>query len=196
MVGQLKWEKSITWENPGIAGSPYLNEEFQNGDVYYDGKYKVVQIPLRYNAFNDEFEYKDKNVTMAFADPASIDKIVIGDEVFIYIEKGGQKKVFGYVKMWNDTAPAVLTKMKIEFFKQEELQPFTEPKPDRFERAYDKHYLMKSQIENEKITSVKKLIKSLGNHTSELSDFAKYEKISASDPEELAKLLEFFHGLN
>ncbi|MCK5468824.1 MAG: hypothetical protein KAI99_09945 [Cyclobacteriaceae bacterium] len=196
MVGQLKWNKNIHADNPGIKGSPYLYEEFQSGEVYYDKKYKVVQIPLQYNLYNDEFVYEYKNVTMAFANPGSIDKIVIGDEVFIYIEKDKQKKVSGFVKMWNDQYPTVLTKMNVDFLKKEQVQPFTEQKLDRFERTLDKHYLMKSQNEIEKISSVKKLIKSLGNHLSELSDFAKYEKISANDPEELTKLLEFYHGLD
>ena len=55
---------------------------------------------------------------------------------------------------------------------------------------------MKSENEIVKISSIKKLIKSLDSHAIELSDFAKKEKISANDLDELAKLLEFYNGLD
>lgn len=51
---------------------------------------------------------------------------------------------------------------------------------------------MISENEIENINSMKKLIKSLGDHEVELSDFAKKEKISAGDPVELAKLCNYY----
>ena len=132
---------------------------------------------------------------MAFADPRHIDKIVIENEIYIYIDKSMGAEVFGFVKKWNAKLPTVLTKMKIEFLNKEDPKPFEDTKPERFERAMDKHYIMKSKNEIVKVTSVKKLIKYLGTHTEELSIFAKEEKISAGDPEELAKLLEYYHEL-
>lgn len=195
LVGRLNWNKTINPSSVEIQGSPYLNEAFQLGEVYYDGKYKISRLPLRYNLHNDEIEYKEKNAIMAFADPNSIDKVVIGDQVFVYIKKDKKSPVSGFVQMWNDRLPTVLTKMKVDFLEKEEAKPYVDPKPARFERGYDKHYLMKNQNEIEKIVSVKKLIKSLGKHQSELSAFAKKEKVSSSDPEELAILLNFYHEL-
>ena len=87
MVGQLEWSNATQKEVSNISGSPYLYEDFKAGNVYYDGKYKVEQIPLRLNLYNDEFEYKEKKAIMSFANPKRIDRIVIGDEVFIYLEK-------------------------------------------------------------------------------------------------------------
>ena len=86
--------------------------------------------------------------------------------------------------------------MKVDFLKKDEPKPYEESKPDRFERAHDKHFLMKSQSEIEKIVSVKKLIKSLGTHQQELSAFAKKENISSVDSVELAKLLDYYNGLD
>ena len=70
-----------------------------------------------------------------------------------------------------------------------------DPKPDRFEKGANKYYIMKSVQEIEKVTSIKKLIKFLGDHNSELTKFSKEEKISASNDEELAKLVDYFHSL-
>ena len=195
LVGQLEWDKVTQKELSNIYGSPYLYEDFKDGNVYYDGKYKVEQIPLRLNLYNDEFEYREKNTIMSFANPARIDKIVIGSEVFIYLEKSKTHHLSGFVKMMNAEVPAVVTKMKTEFLEKDDPKPYVKPKPDRFERIHDKHYIMKSETEIEKITSVKKLIKYLGDHNTELTKFAKKEKISANDEAELAMLLDYYHEL-
>lgn len=195
MIGQLNFDRKAQGGNTGIEGSPYLTDEFKNGEVYYGGKYKVPKVPLRLNLYNDQFEYKDRSAILALADPKIIDKIIIEDEIYIYIEKNGGSDVEGFVKMWNAELPSVLTKMKTVFKDKEEPKPFEETKPDRFERVLDKHFIMKSSDEVVKIASVKKLIKYLGAHQDELSSFAKKEKVSSGDPEELAKLLDYFQEL-
>ena len=195
LVGQLNWDRRIQEGNDNIAGTPYLEEEFKNGDVYYDKEFKVEQVPLRLNLYNDEFEYKVKNTVMAFADPGHIDKIVIDTDVYIYLDQDTGPELHGFVKKWNEQLPSIVTKMKTEFLNKEEPKPFEDTKPDRFDRKLDKNYVMVGNSEFEKISSVKKLIKYLGDHNSELTSFAKKEKISSGDPEELAKLLEYFHSL-
>jgi len=198
MIGQLNWDRNSLQGNTDhtdIAGSPYLYEDFKNGDVYYDKKFKVENIPLRLNLYSGDFEYMEKNIVMAFSDPSHIDKVVIGDEVFIYLDKATGNQVSGYVKKRNDKLPCLLTKMETEFLNKEDPKPFEDPKPDRFHRTLDKNFIMMSDSEIEKVTTVKKLIKLLGNHSSELTSFAKNEKISSGDPEELVRLLEYFHSL-
>lgn len=192
---RLNWNKTIQTPSADIQGSPYLNEEFQPGDVYYDGKYKITQLPIRYNLHTDEMEYKEKGAILAFADPNSIDKIIIGNRFFVYIKENTQNKVSGFVQIWNEQYPAITTKIKVDFFPKEEAKPIVEAKPARYERGHSKHYLMKNEYGLEKIGSVKKLIKSLGKHESELSAFAKKEKISGSKPEQMAKMLEYYHRL-
>ena len=196
LIVHLDWNKTIHSISEEIQGSPYLNEEFMVGEVYYDGKYKVTDLPLRYNLYNDEIEYKDNNTPMAIAQPDKIDKVIIGKNIFIYIKKNSLHKVSGFVRIWNDESPSILTKMKVAFFEKEPPKAIVESKPARFERKYDIHYLMKSPEEIEKIKSVKKLIQSLGNHEKELTDFAKKEKISSRNPAELAKLLDHYHGFH
>lgn len=179
-----------------IKGSPYLNEEFQTGEIFYSGKYRIDKIQLRYNLYVDNIEYKDKNVVMAFARPSMIDKVVIGDEVFMYIkEKEKKGDVSGFVKKWNDQFPSVVTKMKVEFFDKDPVKAFEEQKPARFERAYDMNFLMINEEELERIKSVKKLIQYIGDHQSELEKFAKKEKISSNKPKELAKLIDYYNSL-
>ncbi len=191
----LNWSKRVQTSNLIIQGSPYLNDEFKPGEVFYEGKFKISNVPLRYNMYNDEMEFMDKNVVLAIAFPEKIDKVIIGKETFIYIGKSDEKGLKGYVIKWDDTFPCILTKMKVEYFDKEPPQPIVESKPARYERAYDQQYLMKSSNEIESIKSIKKLIQSIGDHENELTNFSKKEKISANDPQELIKLIDYYKGL-
>ena len=96
--------------------------------------------------------------------------------------------------MWNTRAPYLLTKMEIKYKKGEEAKPFDlhEPTPDRLERIPDKHFIMRDPNDIEKVTSVKKLIRYLGAHNAELSEFAKKTEIKDDEPEKLVKLVNYY----
>ena len=184
-----------TNELEDVQGTPYLYEEFKNGEIYYGGKHKIEQIPLRLDLFRDRLEYKDeKGVIMAFGNPDRMDFIIIDKEVFVYLPKNRAYKISGFLKMWNTRMPCILTKMNVNFLKAEEAKPFDlhEPRPDRLERVPDNHFIMVNKEEIERVTSVKKLIKYLGAHSEELTEYAEKIQISQDDPEALAKLVNYY----
>jgi len=194
-MNQVNKNNQLEFNLPDVDGTPYLNEEFTDGSIYYDGKYRIPSIPLRVNLYNDAMEYKDKNAILQVSKPERIDKIMIDGQTFIYLTKKDKSKVNGYVRKWNEHFPAVISKMEVIFMPKEEPRPFEEPKPDRFVRQNDKYYLLFADGETSEINSVKKLIKTLGDHQKELTDFSKKEKISKNDGEELSKLLDYYHSL-
>ena len=151
---------------------------------------------MRLNLYSGEMEYKNMNAVMVFADPAKVDKVVIGEEIYIYLNKGKSSPVNGFVRMWNEGYPTIISKMNVNFLKMEPAKPYVDPKPDRYERAPDEQFIMLENGDIEKIGSVKKLIQALGSHESELSAYAKKEKISASDASKLASLIIYFKQLN
>ena len=177
-----------------VEGSRYLYDEFVMGEVF-DKKMNIRQAPLRLNLHNDELQYVEDSTIFAFAKPSSIEKIFLGNEVFIYIKPSSEVEVSGFLKKWNSTYPAILTKMKISFYK-ESTEFLGRIKPNRFVRDPDLHYIMKSGTEIIEITSVKDLIKALGSHSKELYEFAKAERISKNNGAELAKLVDYYHSLN
>jgi hypothetical protein len=194
-MNRVNKNNQLEFNQPDIEGTPYLNEEFIDGAIYYDGKYRIPSIPLRVNLYNDAMEYKDKNTILAVAKPERIDKIIIDDQTFIYLNKKNKSEVNGYVRKWNESFPSVISKMQVKFMPKEEPRPFEEAEPDRFVRQNDKHYLLFADGEISEIKSVKKLIKLLGDHQNELTDFSKEKKVSKNDAEELSKLLDYYHSL-
>ena len=195
---EVYWDQNKTLDSNSdkIQGSLYLNEAFKKGDLFTEGKYVYTDVDFRLNLYLDEMEYKTKGLRMVLSEPEKIDKVVVDGEVFVYIKKGIEDDASGYVKVWNEQMPYILTKMGVEFKPKDQPKPYVETKPDRWERTKDKHFVRTSETVVVKVKSVKMLIKLLGKHTSELSAFAKKEKISSNDPEELAKLIEYYHSLN
>ena len=182
-------------EKEYIEGSRYLNDDFIIGDIYYDDSLQITEIPLRLNLHNDELEFLQYDSVYAIAQPYRIDKVVLGNDDFIYINHHTNAEISGYVKLWNVGYPMLITKMRVDCYKKVSGQAFVESHPDRFERAPDKQYLVKSENEIIEITSTKKLIKLLEDHAQELTTFAKERKISGKDPAPMAKLLNYYHTI-
>ncbi len=195
LANEIQWNKKTSNAAMTIAGSPYLHDDFQEGVVYLEGKYKVDHVPMRLNLHSDEMEFMSKNTVMVIAEPAKVDKIIIGEEIFLYIKKEQKSQVSGFVKQWNDGYPAIITKMQIDFLKKEAAKPYVEPKPDRYERAPDEIFLLLGDGNMERVSTIKKLIQSLGAYESEMQEYAKKEKISASDPAELSAFIDYFRKL-
>lgn len=180
-----------------IEGTRYLHDDFRNGNVYYAGKTQPIQLPLRLNLHNDEFEYMEKDSVFAFEEPNRIDKVILEDEVYIYIDKSIDMDIYGFVKISDTEFPCILTKMRIAFLKKViSRSPTVESAPDRFVRIDDRNYLMKSETEFLSASSVKILI-SLLDHSQELTEFAKEEKIygRSQSGNEMAKILDYYHTL-
>ena len=81
------------------------------------------------------------------------------------------------MKIWNNQYPAIITKMSVEYLEKEPPKALVDPKPPRFVNKENQHFLMKSKTDIVKIRSVKRLIESLGEYKSELTRFAKDEKV-------------------
>lgn len=182
-----------TDEKNYIEGTRNLYDDFRPGVIYYNDNRNNLRVPLRLNLYNDAFEYVKNDTLYALEDLNRLEKVVMDNQVFIYIERNRMTDVSGYVVRWNDEYPAIITKMEMGFIGAG--RDVYTSKPQRFERKKDKHYIMNSYNEVEQIYSVKKLIKYLGTHQQELSDFAKKEKISSENPEELVKLLDYYQKL-
>ena len=93
LASRVSKAKIVSGANSGISGSPYLAEDFQNGDVFYRRKYKISNVHFRYNIFNDQIEYKSMNMILSFANPEKIDSIVAKDLIFRYLKRNEHHKV-------------------------------------------------------------------------------------------------------
>ncbi|MDZ7607617.1 MAG: hypothetical protein U5K79_18960 [Cyclobacteriaceae bacterium] len=74
LANEIQWNKKTGNTAKTIAGSPYLHDDFQEGVVYFDRKYKVDHVPMRLNLHSGEMEFMSKSTVLVIANPAKVDK--------------------------------------------------------------------------------------------------------------------------
>lgn len=102
-----------------IVGTPYVNPEFQRGNVFKDGALLESNAQLRYNALRDEIEILKQGA------PESATKLIVRDEdiyvkilndTYVYIESDNEEVATGYYLVLIENEKASLyKKQKKEF---------------------------------------------------------------------------------
>jgi hypothetical protein len=183
-----------TYEN--IEGSPFLNETFVAGEII-TSNLKFVDIPMRYNIFSDQIEFKQNNSSYILAPEARIKQVHIGDHVFVAEEHQVKGKLkLGFLTLLDSGKEVLMAKKIVNY------NPKTEPTaldplshPAKFTRSQDVYFYKIGNTPVNQISSLKDLIKNLPGKQEEVTEFAKKEKISIKKEDELLKLVRFYNTL-
>jgi len=184
-------------EKSDILGSPYESDEFVPGSIVTLTKQHYVGIPMRFNIFSDQVEFKvpDGGI-FAIGLPEIIDSVRIGDKTFIYYPyKYSFKIQKGYFKVLTPGSPALLQKMNIYLKPAEPPRPYKDPIPPTFVRTPDEFYLAFSPDAALKITGKRDFLNTLNKNRSELEQFIKKNKLKLDKPDDLVKLMEYYFSI-
>jgi hypothetical protein len=179
-----------------IEGSPFLDAAFVPGEIITLNM-KFPGIPMRYNIFSDQIEFKQNNSSYILAPEARIKQVHIGAHTFIAEEhevKGRLK--LGFLTLLDSGKVSLMAKKIVVY------NPKTEPtalaplsSPAKFTRSQDIFYYKIGNAPAHQIFSLKDLIKSLPGKQDEVNQFAKKEKISVKKEVELLKLIRYYNAL-
>jgi hypothetical protein len=179
-------------------GSPNLNDEFVNGEIFHNNQWRYMDIPIRYNIFNDEIEYKpkDKERIYALKPDTLFNMIIIPEDTFIVSLHEKDKGIKpGFFKLLANGKAALLVKMEVEFKEAQSATTHKMAMPAKFLKKPDKYYVKKQGELPINVKNVKKLIEQLGNHQDELTTYAKKEKLSGKKEKELKQLIYYYNSL-
>jgi len=184
--------------NFDFSGSPYMNDEFSSGEIYYNNQWHFTDIPVRYNIFNDEIEYKkeDKNTIYALKPDTLFNMIIISADTLIvdFYEKNKEIKS-GFFKLLNDGEVSLLVKMEVEFIEAQAETTHEMAMPAKFHKKMDQYYVRKQGQVPQMVKNLKKLIESLENHHEELNAYIKQEKLSGRKEKDLKQLIHYYNTL-
>ena len=198
-VDNVTWIKSTEPTSFEYEGSPYIKDKFVKGDIYYDKNWCYTDVPLRYNIFRDEMEFKmEGRVTIYAIEPdKKIQQILIQEDTFVvsdYEEKG--KIITGFFKILATGKIDLLAKLQVDFKEEQPAKAMFDPEPAKFTRRADQYYIKINEGDiTQKISNIKKLIELIGDHKNELSNYAKKEKISTGNESELIQFISFYNSL-
>jgi hypothetical protein len=179
-------------EYKDIQGSPYLNENFVSGELYFIDT-SAFRLPLRYNIYNDEMEYQLNDNNFVVDNPQMLNKIVINKSVFVYlpfIEKGG------YFELLVSGKSFLVQKRIVTFKPAEGPKPIEGADiPAKFIKEKDKFYIVLNNTETIRIDKLKTLVGALNDKKAIIESFLKSERIKNTKKENLIKIMEYYNSL-
>ncbi len=194
---QRKMEMSTGVRESKVQGSPYLNEEFIQGSVYTTSKTRFADVPLRYNIYNDNIEFKlSDNPVQELANPEIVEKVEFGDYKFVYIPYSDSKKTEkGFFNILEEGKATLYQKPLVIFEEAKATSPYQDAKPARFDRKSDEYYIQVANEEASKVDSKKDLPNLFPDHKKEVETFIKKKKVKPNNEESLVELVKYYNSL-
>jgi hypothetical protein len=191
-----KYEHSIG-EKIDINGSPWENAEFVAGEIFASGNQHYSGIPLRYNIYSNQIEFKKpEGGVFEISPPEIIDSVFIGESIYIFYPcVTGSKTQKSFFKVLTKGSPMLLLKMNIVLKEAELPGAYKEAVPASFERMADDFYLADFPADAVKFSGKKDFLELLKSHTAELEQFIKQDKLKFSRQDDMIKLMKFYYTL-
>ncbi len=192
-----QFQQGITFQEKTIDGSPHENNEFAYGVVVTRSNLRYENIPLRFNIYTNEMEFKTEDGTVLYiASPEIIEFIGIGDEIYLYAPYSLANRLLrGFFKVLVDGDVTLLLKQNITLRDAEPAQPYKDAIPARFIRTPDEFYIRKAPAEAHKVANRKELLHVLGDQSSRMEEFLKKNKTRFNRAEDLIHAIEYYNSL-
>ncbi len=174
-----------------IKGSAYLNSQFLLGHIIMYDTIQYSNVPLRYNIFNEQIEFKTSDSSyLAIYYPEYINEVVIDGRKFIYAEKDKKRfKTKGFYEVLFEGDFQLLVKNNIEFKYEQRALGYNSAKPPRFIRRVNTYFLRNADEKPKRITS-RKQFKTTFNKIFTYFEENKSGVNRKEDLIEIAKLME------
>jgi hypothetical protein len=190
-----EWKNVLTEDQ--IEGSPYLNKEFENGTVYTVQRQQYNDIPLRYNIYNDNLEFKTPdNEIMALSAPEIVEKAVVGNNILTYsayLMANKTKK--GFFLILEEGKASLYAKPAVAFQVATEPAAYKDAEPAKFVKKSDEYYIRIGAGQAVIVSSKKDLIAAFPDNRDKIESFISKNKIKTNKPEGLKEVVKFYNSL-
>ncbi len=194
---QLK-DGTLTKNHTTIAGNPYLNKEFQDGKLISKYNLTFPVIPLRYNIYTDNIEYKSpKNKIFALNGHEKIKGFTIDDTTFLFSPyfKKKDKLSSGYFQVLVSGKTTGLLKYTVYLLEAQSERPYKPAKPERFSKMIKSFYIKIGDKPAVFVSRQKEVLQLFPKQKSQLSHFFKKENIHIQRQPDFVKLIKYINTL-
>jgi hypothetical protein len=195
LLRALNYSSLSGFTEEDIEGSAYLDEQFDSGTVSLNTGIKYADIPLRYNVYNDQIEFRSRNGQMFnINNPESIRELTIGKTKFIYsdcIQNNKEKKFFAEVILEGNVSLIKHHRIKLQAAKPAETHKAAQA--PRFVRIPSEFYILRNQ-ESKYFKNEKELLLLLSDKSKELKEMIKKEKLSVHAEKDLVQIINFYNS--
>lgn len=180
-----------------VEGSPYLNDEFVNGSIYTVQKVQFEEVPLRYNIFNDELEFKTPtNEILALATPDIVEKVVIGDTILSYLPYLNSNKIKkGFFVVIKEGKTSLFAKPDVMYKNATPPGAYKDPEPAKYIKKSDEYYISAGSEPAQIIKNKKDIIAAFPDNREKIENYISKNKIKTNSPEMLKEVVEYYNSL-
>jgi hypothetical protein len=182
-----------------IAGNPYLNLHFKKGTLVSKNNTRFTNVPLRYNVYTDNIEYKSpENKIYNLNHPTRDEFYQIGDTTFIYspFYKKNKKLGSGYFQLLESGKKAkALLRYSVYIKPFEQAKPYTPEKPTRFSGKIETFYVKIGSHPAQPVYGKKSLLNLFPDQKSKLLQFIKKEHINTQKEAGFVKIIAYYNSL-
>jgi hypothetical protein len=176
-------------------GSPYENEGFEKGSLITNNKQEYKDVPLRYNIYNDEIEFKNDDNIMALENPNQFEFITIGKSKYVYLPFTSKKIAKkGYFKVIEEGKASLFVKPKVALSEAVRPGPYKDAVPATFSRTTDEIYVKTGDKEPQLVAGKKSFEEIFSDKPSQVAGFLKENKIKANNVDDVLKLVKFYNA--
>ncbi len=189
------WKDHLTEKD--ITGSPYLNDEFVSGSIFTIQMQRYVDIPLRYNIYNDDLEFKTAaGALQALATPEIVEKAVFGNFKLVYSPYSQANKIKkGYFLVLEEGKASLFAKPVVLLRGPVEAGAYKEPEPAKFIKKADEYYIRIGIEQAILINNKKDLIAAFPDNREKIESFIEKNKIKTNKPESLKEVVRYYNSL-
>jgi hypothetical protein len=189
------WKKILAESD--IEGSPYFEDEFVEGAVFMTSKVQFVGLPLRFNIFNDQVEFRsDDGSLMVLSVPEVIEKVEFGETTLEYSVYSHLNKIRrGFFVVLEKGEASLYSRPRITFEDARKPGAYSEAKPPRFIKRPDEYYIRISKEPAILISKRKDIEGLFPDHEKEIQDFIRKNRIKINQPEDLIKVVQYLNSL-
>ncbi|MDX1462012.1 MAG: hypothetical protein R3359_03065 [Marinirhabdus sp.] len=185
-----------------IAGSPYAEEEFQQGNIYKNGKLVASNVAVRYNVSRDEIEVKsavnlsNTQARVMKANPEIHVRVL--NDTYVYMKPKAEDQPSGYFNvMYEGEHFHLYKKLKKRFIEgKKAVNSVARDILPTYQEDYDL-YLVDANT-NELIElngSRNRKLKAFPSHNKELKKYTKTEDLNINKDYSLQKLVAYYNTL-
>lgn len=183
---------------PAIAGTPYLNKDFQDGKPISKYNQEFPIIPLRYNIYTDNIEYRSpNNKVYALENHNKLKAYKIGDTTFIYTPyyRNKNKLSSGYFQVLVPGKTKGLIKYTVYLLQARPLRPYKPAEPERFSKKIKSFYVKVGGDAAVPASREKNILQLFPKQKSQLSRYIKKERIHIRKQAEFVKLINYINTI-
>jgi hypothetical protein len=178
-----------------FEGDPFLSPAFKPGEVIDNDGYKYVNIPLRYNIYNNNFEFLKDEIPYALPAKEFAATILLDNKLFRYSDYLYKGEKSGYLEVISEGRYTLYRLHRVTFEEPKAELAYQDASPGMFRKLSPEYLLSGNEDIPRHFSNKKQFLELYPNKSEEIRSFLRSKKIKFTKESDLILLTEFINGI-